>query len=295
MMVVANILVIVVTYNAMKWSERCFSSLKTSSVPVDVFVVDNGSTDGTQVYIKNNYSDFIFHQSESNLGFGKANNLGLEYAIKNNYDYVYLLNQDAWIESDTIEKLLGIFSKTANLGILSPMQMNSSLTVLDNSFFFNLPKSFVNDSYLSSLKEYYDVDFVMAAHWMIPVSCLKKVGLFSSVFPHYGEDNNLVDRFHYWGYKVGISTDTKVVHDREFRDVPIEKKIYMLYIDTLIASCDINKSMKSSFLKAIKFIIKMSLLSIKTCHFRKLSYILMYLVSVPKIISARSLFRKSYN
>lgn len=289
-----KVLTIIVTYNAMKWAERCFSSLRKTTVSCDVFVVDNGSKDGTQDYIKSNYPEFIFYQSESNLGFGKANNIGLEYALKNGYDYVYLLNQDAWIQTDTIEKLLAIFSKTKNIGILSPMQMNSSLTVLDDSFFHNLPKSFVNDSYLNSLKEYYDIDFVMAAHWMIPVACIKKVGLFSTVFPHYGEDNNLVDRFHYWGYKVGISTDSKVVHDREFREMPIEKKIYMLYIEALIASCNINKSKSECFLKAFKLIVKMSLLSIKTRNIGKLSFIYKYLLSVPKILSARESFVINY-
>ena len=73
-----KIYVIIVTYNAMKWAERCFSSLRKSSVPVHTIVVDNGSIDGTQEFITTHFQEVEFVQSAENLGFGKANNLGME-------------------------------------------------------------------------------------------------------------------------------------------------------------------------------------------------------------------------
>ena len=50
-----KILVIVVTYNAMKWVDKCFSSVRESTYPSGIYVIDNGSTDGTQHYIKEKY------------------------------------------------------------------------------------------------------------------------------------------------------------------------------------------------------------------------------------------------
>lgn len=87
-----KISVIIVTYNAMKWAERCFSSLRKSATPVNCIVVDNGSGDGTQDFIKTNFPEIEFIQSEENLGFGKANNLGIEKAYKNGADFFYLMN-----------------------------------------------------------------------------------------------------------------------------------------------------------------------------------------------------------
>ncbi|WP_449399763.1 glycosyltransferase family 2 protein [Chryseobacterium wanjuense] len=78
---------IIVTYNAMKWAERCFTSLRQSSVPVKCIVIDNGSTDGCQDYIKTHFPEVDFIQSESNLGFGKANNIGIEKAYKEGADF----------------------------------------------------------------------------------------------------------------------------------------------------------------------------------------------------------------
>lgn len=93
-----RVLVIIVTFNAMQWIEKCIQSVKASSFPLDLFVVDNNSSDNTVAYIKEKHSSIKLIESRSNLGFGAANNIGLQYAIDNDYNYVYLLNQDAWIK-----------------------------------------------------------------------------------------------------------------------------------------------------------------------------------------------------
>ena len=129
-----KLLVIVITYNAINWAEKCFGSLKKSNYAHDVYVVDNGSNDGTIDYIKNNYPSVLLYQSKVNLGFGKANNLGLQYAIDNNYDFVYLLNQDAWVFPDTFEKIIEISNHYKSYGILSPFQMESNMKHIDRWF-----------------------------------------------------------------------------------------------------------------------------------------------------------------
>ena len=97
-----KILAIVVTYNGMEWIDRCLDSLLCSTLRPDVFVVDNGSTDGTQEYVHSHFPEVFFRQNETNLGFGRANNIGLRFAIEGGYSHVYLMNQDAWVEPDTI-------------------------------------------------------------------------------------------------------------------------------------------------------------------------------------------------
>ena len=90
-----KILTIIVTYNGMKWLDRCLGSLRESSLKTDVVAVDNGSTDGTPEYIAANFPEVQLHCTGENLGFGRANNVGLQKAVAEGYDYVYLLNQDA--------------------------------------------------------------------------------------------------------------------------------------------------------------------------------------------------------
>lgn len=230
---------IIVTYNAMEWAERCLSSVRNSTIPVDVYVVDNGSTDGTQNFILTHYSEVHFFQSKVNLGFGKANNLGLQYALNNDYDYVYLLNQDAWVEADTIEKLVGCNTKYREYGILSPIQLQANKQRFDNNFAqivcaFHSNKDILSDFYFGTNKQVYPVLFVMAAHWLISKECLKKVGGFSPTFSHYGEDDNYIDRAIFHGYKVGIVPEARAVHDREDRQYSKEKQIYFAYTHNLV-------------------------------------------------------------
>lgn len=229
-----KVLVVIVTYNAIPWIDKCLNSLVVSSIRPDVYVVDNGSTDGTQDFIKSRFPDVIFQQSCQNLGFGKANNIGLQYAIDNNFEYVYLLNQDAWLMPDTLEKLIDISSRNPDYGILSPFQMNADLMHIDRSFAMNTCSwvsnpNILSDIYNSESKDVYEVKDVMAAHWFITRDCLLKVGGFSPSFHHYAEDNNYNDRVRFWGMKIGIIPSLRVVHDRANRMVSKEKAIYLSY------------------------------------------------------------------
>lgn len=241
-----KILIIIVTYNAKQWIDKCFSSVRASNYPADIFVIDNGSSDGTQEYIRRCYPEVIFRQSEKNLGFGSANNIGLEYSLNNNYDYAYLLNQDAWIFPDTLEKLISAQEQHPEYGIISPMQCEANMNSLDNNFVKNVCYNIIDgrlldDLFFSSIKEIYEVPVVMAAHWLISRKCLLKVGGFSPTFYHYGEDDNYCDRVRFFNFKVGILTRAVAVHDRENRKESVQHKLYMFYISLLRNGSNPNK------------------------------------------------------
>lgn len=238
-----KVLAIIVTYNAMRWIDKCLPSLTTSSMPIDCIVIDNQSKDETVTHIKANYSFCKLIESQENLGFGRANNIGLQYAIDNNYDYVYLLNQDAWIYENTIETLISISKQNPQYGILSPLQINSSLNKFDKNFLICCPKSMLSDSFCRILKPVYETDFVMAAHWFMPIATVKTVGGFSLSFPHYGEDHNYVHRVVFHGLKIGIVPSVSVVHDREFRTDAKSLKIRKLFLRSIVDISNPNKSL----------------------------------------------------
>lgn len=229
-----KVLVIIVTYNAMRWCKQCLDSILESSLPLDVYIVDNGSTDGTQRFVIDSYPNIKFIQSEKNLGFGAANNLGLRYAVNNDYDYVYLLNQDAWIFGNTVERLISASESNPNLGILSPLQLAGSGDKIESGFKHSLPSDFPVNEPIQNLSKVYKASVVNAAHWFIPIRVIKKVGGFSPTFFHYGEDYNYINRILYHGYSVGIVSSSLAVHDRENRSVSIEKEFYLKDVANLI-------------------------------------------------------------
>ena len=216
-----KIYLIIVTYNAMKWAERCFSSLRKSSVPVHTIVVDNGSTDGTQEFIQTHFPEVDFIQSAENLGFGKANNIGIEKAYKAGADFFYLMNQDAWLFEDSIEQLLEVYDAYPNkeeIGILSPMHLDGSEKRLDIFFENYIARSnekirFISDSLSNNLKPFYQLYFVNAAHWFLPKKTIEEVGGFNPYFFHYSEDAEYVQRINFFKKKILICTKSLVVHD----------------------------------------------------------------------------------
>lgn len=233
-----KLLVLIITYNAINWAEKCFGSLKKSYYAHDVYVVDNGSNDGTIDYIKSNYPSVILYQSKVNLGFGKANNIGLQYAIDNNYDFVYLLNQDAWVFPDTFDKIIEISNNNKSYGILSPFQMESNMNHIDKWFksvtcSYDSSNELLDYLYLNKNVDVIPVANVMAAHWLIRRETIIKVGGFSPSFPHYGEDYNYTSRVAFHGMKVGIVPSLMVVHDRENRLMSPAKIMYKHYTSNI--------------------------------------------------------------
>ena len=226
-----KILTIIVSYNFEKWIERCLGSLKTSSHPTDIIVIDNCSNDRTVEIIKTQYTHVRLIENHANLGFGKANNIGMQLALQEGYDAVFLLNQDAWIGSDTLATLAEQSVKHPEFGILSPVHLNGSGEELDKGFASYAQLASINN--LPHRHEPISCPFINAAFWFIPVSTLQRTGGFSPLFYHYGEDKDYVNRLHFHQYKIGYIPTVYGCHDREFRKVSFEgflraERVYLL-------------------------------------------------------------------
>lgn len=209
---------IVVTYNGDKWYDRCFTSLSESEIPVETIVVDNGSSPESLCYLKQRFPSIHLIENGENLGFAKANNIGILKAIEKGAEYVFLLNQDAWVERSTISELIRTFNEIRETGISVPIQLNGTRSGLDEGFSQYMPNEFISDAYMRRLKDYYVVPFVNAAAWMISAECIKRVGGFDTgLFFHYGEDVNYSQRVRFHHFNLVLNTRCSFCHDREFR------------------------------------------------------------------------------
>ncbi|WP_161887646.1 glycosyltransferase family 2 protein [Pontibacter russatus] len=210
--------VIVVLYNGAKWIGKCFDSLRNSTIPVKIIAIDNCSKDNSVNLVKINYPEIRLIEAGENLGFGRANNIGLAIAIEEGADYVFLLNQDAYIQEDTIEKLIYIAQKNKNLGIISPIHLDGSWNKLDYNFSTyldpNKTPSIISDALTFKVSEYYLTTYVNAAAWLITKECILKVGGFDPIFPHYGEDDDYLQRTIIKGYKIALTPSAFIAHDR---------------------------------------------------------------------------------
>ncbi|UII24564.1 glycosyltransferase family 2 protein [Fulvivirga maritima] len=251
MNVFLSVYAIVVSYNGKQWLEKCLSSLQGSEYPVSIIVVDNGSTDGSVELIKRKFSNVKLIVSKDNLGFGKANNLGIKHALLNNADFVFLLNQDAWVKKDCIGKLVDCSLRNGDAGIVSPVQMDGSGMRMDNKFKQHVEKYLIEGDISELDQEFINttakVEFVNAAAWLIKVDCILQVGGFNPLFPHYGEDNEYTGRIHYHGYKLYVQAGALINHDRDQKEddfgyIGWKNREYVSFMKHLL---NINKSYTS--------------------------------------------------
>lgn len=212
--------IIVITYNAEKWLDKCFNIFRNNP-EVKILAIDNCSTDNTISILKENFQHVKIIKTNTNLGFGKANNIGLKYALENKFEHVLLLNQDAWISEADVYKLIDIQKNNPDYYIISPLHFNGLGNNLDEGFshYMNLyAPELCNDAIVGKYsKDVYNSTFCNAACWLLSKKCLEEIGGFNPSFHHYGEDDNYLHRLFYHNKKLGIVPTCKCFHDRENR------------------------------------------------------------------------------
>lgn len=221
------IYVIVVTYKGKQWYDKCFSSLQESTIPVHIVVVDNTPGADDANYIREHFPEIHIIKTAENLGFGRANNLGMRYALDHDCDYVFLLNQDTWVECDTVQQLILMAESHSQYGILSPIHMSvggNRINMELNDGYYNM--ALLSDLYCNSLKDIYTVQYVNAAAWLLPRKTLETIGGFCPLIFHYGEDDDYINRCRYHGIKIGVVPAAKITHDSDNR-VDEAKKLFL--------------------------------------------------------------------
>src|SRR6266852_2795518 len=95
--------VIVVNWNGKELLTNCIASLRAQTLPgIEVIVVDNGSTDGSAEFVRQNFPDFKLIQLNENRGFAGGNNAGIRQARG---EWIALINNDAAAEPDWLQCL----------------------------------------------------------------------------------------------------------------------------------------------------------------------------------------------
>jgi GT2 family glycosyltransferase len=118
-----KVAVVLVNYNGFEDTIACVKSiLNTEGEKPFIILVDNNSFNNNGlIKLRENLNNVHIILSKKNVGFGKANNMGIDWALKNlQTDYIFLLNNDTEIEPDCINILLHNFPKNDDTVLISP-------------------------------------------------------------------------------------------------------------------------------------------------------------------------------
>jgi GT2 family glycosyltransferase len=224
---VPDVSVVVVTWNALPWLEQCLASVRSSEIiDVEVLVVDHGSTDGTVEFVRERFPDVRLIEQE-NKGMGGGNNAGMRAADGR---YFFLLNSDAWVRDDGLERLIEFADEHPEVAVVGPKLLNTDGTLqrsvrgeptlwrLATEYLF-LRKLAPRSRRLNPLyRGDFDHDRVAEVDWLFGPALLVRreaadaVGLFDEDFFMFSEEVDWMTRFRRAGWTVVFFPGAEVVH-----------------------------------------------------------------------------------
>ena len=225
-----DVSVLIVNYNVKDYLLQCLQSLAGcgGKASYHVVVVDNASTDGSVEELRPLFPDVTWIALHENLGFGRANNVGLD-ACRGRY--TLFLNPDTLVARDTIDVMVdflhghpkvglagckvlnadGTFQVACRRGFPTPWASFCKLFGLQSLF----PRSPLFARYNQTFRPIdatYEVDALIGAFMIGPTAVIKEHGGFDPAFFMYGEDLDLCYRIKQSGYTINYVHSTSIVH-----------------------------------------------------------------------------------
>lgn len=136
-----NIIAVVVTYNRLNLLKRNIGCLKQNKPVSSIVVVNNGSTDGTTEWLKEQTDLIVIHQS--NVGGAGGFCTGMEYAYRAGADWVWCMDDDVFPRADCLDELLAE-AGCADIGILAPRRLQDGKLFTHDFQEYNLTNPFAS-------------------------------------------------------------------------------------------------------------------------------------------------------
>jgi len=103
----SRVVIVVLNWNGAKDTIRCVESLhKVTYLSKETVIIDNGSTDGSSRRLKERFPEIKLFENLKNLGYAGGNNVGIEYALRCNAEFVVLLNNDTVVDPGFLDPLV---------------------------------------------------------------------------------------------------------------------------------------------------------------------------------------------
>jgi hypothetical protein len=217
-----DVTVVVVTWNALPWLEQCLESVRGR----DVIVVDHGSTDGTLDLVRTRFPEVRVIEQD-NRGMGGGNNTGMRAAQGR---YLLLLNSDAWLVGDALERLVAYAEAHPDVALAGPRLVNpdGSLQRSVRGFptVWRLATEYLFLRKLAprsaALNAFYAGDFahdaprqaewIMGAVWLVRRAAVDEVGAADDSFFLFSEETDWAYRFRRAGWEVWFDPAAVATH-----------------------------------------------------------------------------------
>ena len=225
-----GISIIIVNYNVKYFLRQCLQSIKSSDYTgtQQVIVVDNNSSDGSELMMRDEFPEITYIYNEDNRGFSKANNQGIALATQ---PYTLILNPDTILQENTLSTCADYLAKHQEVGAVGVKMVDGSGTYLPeskrgfptplNSIFklTGLSKMFSNSKFFNYYyqghlpdDEVNPIEVLTGAFTFIRTEVLKSFGGFDEDYFMYGEDIELSYQIKELGHSIHYLPSTQIIH-----------------------------------------------------------------------------------
>lgn len=194
----SSVFVIILNFNHLDDLVETIESFQRQDYSdLNLIVVDNKSSDNSVTFIRDNFPKVHIIQNQENLGWSGGNNIGIEFALKMNAEYILLSNNDIYFDNPRIiSRLVESLEKYPEFGVIGAQENEYyDRNICANQGWILYPKAkyqFNKDRLLRSEfpAKYKLIDNVSGSFMLTRASLFKKIGLIDDNFFLYGEDTD---------------------------------------------------------------------------------------------------------
>jgi GT2 family glycosyltransferase len=177
---------IITTYNSAGVIDACLNKINFSKY--EVLVVDNNSSDKTTEIVSEKYPLVNLIKNKKNYGYGRANNIGLRATTT---PYALILNPDAFIFEEDLEKIIVMMDKNPEIAIGAPVLLNFYPLRQDDLVQEN---AVINNNLIKDFGDFKAVKYIIGACEILRMDFFQKIGFFDEKIFLYYEDDEICHR-----------------------------------------------------------------------------------------------------
>lgn len=211
--------VIIINWNSLDMVTECLTGLREHEPNAGVYIVDNGSSDGSAEEIEQRFPDIRMIRSPANLGFAGGCNLGIQRALADECDPIVLLNNDTLIDESFLDPCLNVLNRDPKVGIVGPVVVEADQPGKIQCRGGRISKWTLNFDYLDVGEPYIRSDrvdrvgYVLGAAMVVRSAVFEELGaLDPEFFPAYVEEAEFCYRAAMAGYESVVCDAARVRH-----------------------------------------------------------------------------------
>jgi GT2 family glycosyltransferase len=213
-----EVCIIVLNWNGWRDTLDCLDSLEKLNYPsYEVVVVDNGSADGSEERIRERCPYVAIVQTGANLGFARGNNSGIEYALGQGVDLVWLLNNDTLVEPGALTAMVAALREDGEVGavgsVLRYMDEPDRIQCYGGGWirpWLGMSRWFTSPAPDEVLRHH--LQYIVGASLLIRREAIERTGLLDEGFFMYWEDADFGFRLLKDGWRLAVAPESTVWH-----------------------------------------------------------------------------------